>query len=270
MPKFTFFHWARAHPPDAQVPTHLRASVADFVDFAERLLAITLSPQQFCWLEAYALLALQRPTSSEARHVVSLVGQFQWLAGSASRSGTWHRECQPTSLRMLSVNQDELSRTLTQWFLDAARVLAPGTPPLTQEVADSFLELQLLATCLARSRAGDPNVEQDPMGVIAALVERYPDYSVEQQLAIAETPTTLYDARRSWASLPEHQREQIGEHLIGVFGVALPHQQVMPSARPKPVSGKYPARASSTALGSWARCLAQPPIGEPKRVARRS
>jgi len=263
---FTFLRWTQPEAPAVSVPAHLSESVALVVDAAARLLAVILSPRQFCWLEGYAGHALARPTSSEAKHVLSLVELFERLATPESDTGAWCRESQSSVLRSLSGKEDELSRTLTQWFFDATRVLAPGFPPLTQEVADSFFELQLLATCLTRSHAWTADFEQNRAGMLAALIERYPDYSADQQCAIAEMPTTLYDARRSWAGLSGYEREQLGGHLARVFGLATSDSPLTPRVTPREASGVRPA--SPARLG-WARCLSQSLVGEPQRSARR-
>ena len=230
------------------VPPALRALVDGFVDFAGCMLGITLSSQQVAALRAELVRSCADRESEIARAVDAAVASFQGVKGADIKARhAWRQQNQGTWLQQLARTTDPLCRMLAGWHAAATQVLAPGTPPLTREAAESWTELMTFAA--SASAGSDPSLEPpDLEQQIARLAQGYSLLSQRERSLIALAPVTLYETRRAWSGLSADEKRATRARIaaqLGSAGRAGPEAAPPPPPRTEVPPPPPPARTDS-------------------------
>jgi hypothetical protein len=219
--------------PEA-VPSPLRGTVEDFIDFAGCVLGITFADRQIASLRTALVTALSDRGGDAARLVASAVESFQEVKSVDPQTRhAWRQRHQETYLQQLGRAQDPVSRLLSQWQAEARHVLAPGAPPLTREAAESWIELTAFASTPPRD--GDPDIPPPSTleADIARLAQGYTTLSFRQQSVIALAPITLYELRRAWPGLTPDQRRAAMSQLATQLGTRNDRAAATPAIQPQ-------------------------------------
>jgi hypothetical protein len=150
----------------------------------------------------------------------------------------------------------ETSRALLELYDAANEPLAPGDPPLTREMCQSFLEM--LAFMMAATQGVQPQPLTPEMreAWTQQLVGEYPTTSPDQRAWIAGTPLAWATLRAAWPSTSDQDRT----NLIHQWGVELgPALQAMDqAARAAAARGAYSAPVASSQAPSQAPASFEP------------
>ena len=231
---------------DVEITSQLRATIDDFVDCAGSLLGITFAERQITALRTFTMAALADRGSDAKARVEGAVRSFQPVKSADLRNRrAWRERTQAAFLHQVQQAEDELSKLLREWHAEASRILAAGTPPLTREAAESWVEI--IGFAAAASPTGDldisapPNLEWD----ISRLAKEYPNLPLRHQALIALSPIALNELRRAWPGLSLDQRiaaaSQVSRNVNFVGNSSAPSRLVsnppiVPVSSPSPSS----------------------------------
>ena len=233
--------------PASVAPEH-QQRVDQFVDFVGCLLGIVLSERQIGWLRTHTAEALAQPEGDEAALIDASIDAFRAVKDADHQTRhAWRQQNQPRFVEWIADGKDGLSPTLREWHTAAQQVLAKGRPPLTQEAAESWVELSTFASLIVQGKEPGTAAPQNLEGMIARLANEYQTLHPQQQLWIAFAPITLYEIRRSWPVMSAAERDALRGKLAAQFKLQPPQPASPPGAAVTftPESALRPSRRAS-------------------------
>lgn len=157
------------------------------------------------WPEVSALTALLAANGTTTTAVRDLLREQQ----------------QPAMISALRGRSDQASTALVELYDAANPPLAPGSPPLTAEVARAYLSLLSFVDALMEGRDWTPQPPDLEQAFTAQLVAGYGMLTLEQQAWLATLPIEWARTRVLWAQASPPAREQLTRHLVDNLGATV-------------------------------------------------
>lgn len=154
------------------------------------------------------------------RHELSTVVDVHQLAATQGQDvAVYLRELhQPELVAVLRADGRPWAQRLIELYDDAHPPLAPGDPPLTQEVADSYLAILSFVDALMEHRAWTPLEEATRRQFTDQMARQYPGLDPAQQAWLATLPLEWARTRHLWQSGGEPSRSRFRELLVDRYG----------------------------------------------------
>jgi hypothetical protein len=210
---------------DIELPSEIRALV-------ERDLAT--------WPELSALTALLSANGLTTPDVEDLLREQQ----------------QPAMILALRSRSDEASLAVVRLYDAANPPLAPGSPPLTAEVARAYLSLLSFVDALMEGRVWTPQQPELEQAFTSQLVAGYGTLTLEQQAWLATLPVEWARTRVLWAQASPPAREKLTGHLVDSLGATVQATPLLAEPAPSatPVLQSQPAAVApeSADVDPWA------------------
>lgn len=161
---------------------------------------------------------------------------------------------QPAFVGSLRAAHDEASTRLLEVYDRANPPLAPGDPPLTQEVVDSYLGILSFVDALVEGRAWAPLGHDLRVEFTQQMAAQYPSLDRTQQQWLATLPLEWAQTRFLWQAGGENDRLVFRDRLVQAYGATAQATPVLSRPAPSltmPVIGAAAAPAGAApAAGS--------------------
>lgn len=159
---------------------------------------------------------------------------------------------QPAFVGSLRAAHDEASTRLLEVYDRANPPLAPGDPPLTQEVVDSYLGILSFVDALVEGRAWTPLGQDLRAEFTQQMAAQYPSLDRTQQQWLATLPLEWAQTRFLWQAGGENDRLVFRDRLVQAYGATAQATPVLSRPAPSltmPVigAGAAPAGTAPTA-----------------------
>jgi hypothetical protein len=189
-------------------PPLTEESIGRFTEFFEWAFDVQLTNEQDKTLRAYCVDAWTKKKASDMKDVADLVQQQVELARlPAEQRAVVRLQIEPQLLASMRAQPNEpMARWALAVYEASHRVLAPGTPPLTRQTSDAFVEaLFFMAGAVAgQPLTPEPKVKADWARGLAA---GYRELPAELKQQIAAMPLFVATMRLAWPTLPEPEKE---------------------------------------------------------------
>jgi hypothetical protein len=151
----------------------------------------------------------------------------------------------------LRTNSDPWAVALVNAYDAANPAIADGTPPLTQEVVDSYLGILSFVDAIIDNRAWAPMGTAARAEFTRQMATAYPALSPPEQAWLAAIPLEWARTRALWIEASEDQRRDLAQQLVSLYGQTAQATEVLDMADapvPPPVFGATPTttRAPTT------------------------
>jgi hypothetical protein len=193
-------------------------------------------------LRQYTVDAWMKKKASDQKDVLDLVQQQVDLAKLApAQRAAVRLELEP---QLLASMRQQPKEPMARWALAlyeaAHQPLAAGTPPLTRQGTDAFLEVLcfMLGESAGQQVVPDQKLKDEWARGLAA---NYPKMSVELKQQIAAMPAFITTLRLKWPSMPESERAPLRAQWSEQVKSLLPPATAAPAptaqaAAPKPAA----------------------------------
>lgn len=199
-------------------PPLTEETVGRFTEFFEWAFDVHLTVDQRQVLRKYAVDAWSQKKKSDMDDVIQVVGQQVELSKlDAQKRALVRVQVEP---ELLTQMRNQPNEPMAKWALAvyeaSHKVLAPGSPPLTRQSTDAFLDALFF---MAGEVSGQPSVPDQRLkdDWAKGLATNYPKISAELKTQIAGMPLFAAVMRVSWPTLSDGEkaqyRAQWGEQL---------------------------------------------------------
>jgi hypothetical protein len=257
-------------------PPLTQQTADNLAGFFEWLLDAPLTQGQRQEIQEAAVEVWQRGDMETMANILGIVQAFGQVVqlGETQRMQV-RQELQPA---LLAEARQHPGNDLSRWMLqvyDAAHVsIAPGTPPLTRQVAEAYAEVQHFLLGVVATGQARP-IEQDfgPTGRdvwVQAIADDYPRYGPEYQRKLTEMPLFRAAIGEAWPALTAAEQTQLrnqwrpvveamlAETNCDTFASLARSDLVEPTDAHLARYGSCTAPAASPSTGSQARVEARP------------
>jgi hypothetical protein len=183
--------------------------VGRYTEFFEWAFDVHLTGDQRQVLRNYAVDAWTKRKKSDMDDVVGVVQQQIDLAKLPAEQRRYVRvKIEPELLDQMRKQPNEpMARWALAVYESSHKILAPGTPPLTRQSTDAYLESLFFMT---GEVSGQPSVPDRKLkdDWAKALAANYPKMSAELKQQIAGMPLYASTMRMAWPELSEEVKAQ--------------------------------------------------------------
>ena len=190
-------------------PPLTEETVGRFTEFFEWAFDVQLTVEQREVLRKWTVDSWTQKKTSDMNDVVQLVQQQTELAKlDAQQRGLVRLKIEP---ELLSQMRNQPNEPMAKWALavyeSSHRAIAPGTPPLTRQSTDAFLDALFFQV---GEVSGQPSVPDQKLkdDWAKALATNYPKMTPDLKKQIAGMPMQAALLRVSWPSLSAEQKAQ--------------------------------------------------------------
>jgi len=185
-------------------PPLTEETVGRFTEFFEWAFDVHLTNDQCQILRKYAIDSWTRKKKSDMDDIVQTVQQQIDLAKLPADQRRYVRvKIEPELLDQMRKQPNEpMARWALAVYESSHKILAPGTPPLTRQSTDAFLESLFFMTgeVSGKPSVPDQKLKDDWAKTLAA---NYPKMSAEMKQQIAGMPMYASTMRMAWPELSE-------------------------------------------------------------------
>ena len=214
-------------------PPLTEETVGRFTEFFEWAFDVYLTNDQREVLRSYAVDAWTQKKKSDMDDIVSVVQQQIDLAKLPADQRRYVRvKIEPELLDQMRKQPNEpMARWALAVYESSHKTIAPGTPPLTRQSTDAYLESLFFMT---GEVSGQPSVPDQKLkdDWAKTLAANYPKMSAEMKQQIAGMPLYASTMRMAWPELSEEvkarYRVQWAEEL----------KTLLPAPAPEPSPSK--------------------------------
>ena len=204
-------------------PPLTEETVGRLTGFFEWAFDVILTNDQRQVLRKYAVDAWTQGKKIDMDAIVQLGQQQVELSRlDAGQRGLVRLKIEPELLdRMRRQPNDPLARWALALYESSHRAIAPGTPPLTRQSTDAFLESLFF---MVGEVSGQPSVPDRKLKDEWAkgLAANYPKMPAELKQQIAGMPLFMATLRMSWPRLSETEKAQYRTQWAGELKTLLP------------------------------------------------
>lgn len=182
--------------------------IGRFGEYFEWAFDVHLTNDQVNVLRTYSVEVWNKKTKSDMDAIVNVV-QLQVELSRADRKklAVFRASYEPQVIEAMRKQPNE---PMAVWALavyeSSHKVLAPGTPPLTRQTSDAYLEAVFLMLAEAQGlpqETPDAKLKNDWAAATASSYEGMPD-AMKQQ--IAAMPLFVAQMRLNWPTMPESEK----------------------------------------------------------------
>lgn len=240
-------------------PPLTEETVGRFTEFFEWAFDVHLTNEQRLVLRKYTVDSWTQKKQSDMNDVVQLVQQQIELSKlDAQQRGYVRVKIEPELLDQMRKQPNEpMARWALAVYESSHRVIAQGSPPLTRQGTDAFLESLFFEAGVVTGVqvAPDQALKDDWARGLAA---NYPKMSVELKQQIAAMPLYMATMRMSWPQLSESVKAQYRAQWTEQFKALLPAQAPAQAQAAAPQgNGGSPARGTSRGSETVAQMMAE-------------
>ena len=222
-------------------PPLTEETIGRFTEFFEWAFDVRLTNDQNAVLRKYAVDTWTAKDATKEQEVTSLVQvQLELAKLPADQRALVRLKYEP---QLLDSMRKQPKEPMAMWALavyeSSHKVLAPGTPPLTRQGTDAFLEALFF---MAGEVVGEQSVPEAKLKDDWAknLAANYPKMTAESKKQIAGMPLYLASLRLTWPTLPEGEkatyRKQWAEQLKALLPAPAPVAANAPAGGKKSVA----------------------------------
>jgi hypothetical protein len=216
--------------------------IGRFAEFFEWAFDVRLTNDQVDVLRKYSVDTWNKRKKDDIDAIVNVVAlQVELSKADRKQLAVVRANYEPQVLDSMRKQPNE---PMAVWALavyeSSHKVLAPGTPPLTRQTSDAFLEALFLMVGEVSGKRGDVPDEKLKNDWAAALTSKYAQMPAELKKQIAGMPLFVAQMRLNWESLPEAEKARY--RAAWADGV----KSLLPAVAP---AGTGTVAASGTAAG---------------------
>jgi hypothetical protein len=216
--------------------------IGRFAEFFEWAFDVRLTNDQVDVLRKYSVDTWNKRKKDDIDAIVNVVAlQVELSKADRKQLAVVRANYEPQVLDSMRKQPNE---PMAVWALavyeSSHKVLAPGTPPLTRQTSDAFLEALFLMVGEVSGKRGDVPDEKLKNDWAAALTSKYAQMPAELKKQIAGMPLFVAQMRLNWEALPEAEKARY--RAAWADGV----QSLLPAVAP---AGTGTVAASGTAAG---------------------
>jgi hypothetical protein len=204
-------------------PALTEEMVGRFTEFFAWAFDVQLTNDQCDVLRKWTIDSWQQHRKSDIDSVVQLVGQQVEIAKlDAAKRSFIHAQIEPQLLEEMRQQPDEpMARWALSVYEASHKVLVAGTPPLTRQSADAFLEglFFIVGEVAGRRTVPDEQLKKD---WAAALAANYPRMPQEMKQQIAAMPLFVATMRLAWPALAEPEKAKFRSEWAGQVQALMP------------------------------------------------
>jgi hypothetical protein len=208
-------------------PPLTEETVGRFTEFFEWAFDVQLTVEQRQVLRKYAVDAWSQKKKSDMDDVLQVVGQQVELSKlDAPKRALVRAQIEP---ELLTQMRNQPNEPMARWALavyeSSHKVIAPGSPPLTRQSTDAFLDALffMVGEVSGQQSVPDQKLKDD---WAKALATNYPKMAAELKQQIAGMPLFAALMRVSWPAMSNDQkaqcRAQWGEQLKTILPAPAP------------------------------------------------
>lgn len=221
---------AAANPTSAQSPVLIPGNpalteemVGRFTEFFAWAFDVQLTDDQCNVLRNYAIETWRQRKKDDMDTVVTVVGQQIELSKMDKAKRAFIRaQIEPQLLEdMRKQPHDPMARWALAVYGSSHKVLAAGSPPLTRQSTDAFLEALFFMAGEASGQRTRPD-EKLQNDWASALAANYSNMSEELKLQIAAMPLFVATMRVAWPEMPEAEKAKLRTAWAGQVQALLP------------------------------------------------
>jgi hypothetical protein len=204
-------------------PLLTEETVGRLTEFFEWAFDVHLTNDQSQVLRKYAIDSWTRKKKSDMDDIVQTVQQQIDLAKLSAEERRYVRvKIEPELLDQMRAQPNEpMARWALAVYESSHKIIAPGTPPLTRQSTDAYLETLFFMTgeVSGQSPVPDRKLADDWAKALAA---NYPNTSPELKQQIAGMPLFLATMRMAWPRLSESVKAKYREQWAKELKTLLP------------------------------------------------
>ncbi|NJD69413.1 MAG: hypothetical protein FIA90_12345 [candidate division NC10 bacterium] len=225
-------------------PPLTEETVGRLTEFFEWAFDVYLTNEQRQVLRNYAVDAWKQRKKSDTDDIVQLARQQVELSTlDAGQRALVRMKIEPELLdRMRKQPNEPMARWALGVYEASHRPIAGGTPPLTRQSTDAYLETLFFMVGEVSGQHSVPDRKQKDDWA-QALAAGYPKMSAEQKQQIAGMPLLMATLRVSWPMLSESEKAQYRTQWAGQLKPLLPAPaQTASPAKPAGPGGRKTAQ----------------------------
>lgn len=219
-------------------PPLTEETVGRFTEFFEWAFDVQLTVEQRQVLRKWTVDSWTQKKTSDMNDVVQLVQQQTELAKlDAQQRHLVRLKIEP---ELLGQMRNQPNEPMAKWALAvyeaSHRAIAPGTPPLTRQSTDAFLDALffMVGEVSGQQSVPDQKLKDDWAKALAA---NYPKMTAELKQQIAGMPMQAALLRVSWPALSDEQKAQYRVQWAEQLTTLLPAQAPAQQASQGPAGG---------------------------------
>lgn len=182
--------------------------IGRFAEFFEWAFDVRLTNDQCNVLRKYSVDIWNKQTKSDMDAIVNVV-QLQVELSKVDRKqlAVLRANYEPQVLDSMRKQPDEPMAVWALAVYEAShKILAAGTPPLTRQTSDAFLEAVFLMLGEVQGKRDEVPDEQLKNAWAAAMTNSYPRIPDEMKKQIAQMPLFVAQMRLNWPTMPESEK----------------------------------------------------------------
>lgn len=249
-----------AHFPIAGSPPLTLNMVRTATDFFQWLLDASLTVEQRQQFRDSIAESWRARKQDEIQATVNVI-QF---ANQLDRKTAQEREVyrQVLQTKLLAQMRAQPGTMMAGWVLNiydsAHKAIAPGNPPLTQQVVDAYAEAVSFMLREAMGKAFYAADRSFKDALTTDLIARYPQLSNEEQAAMGRIPLAWALLQAKWPTIPSDEQEKLRAqwrtNLQPIISKADPAASVPNAAKP---SSSLDQQMNKEAQKLWVNSLSQ-------------
>ena len=215
---------AAAAPPGAVLvtgnPPLTQATVDQVGAFWEWMFHAPLTSGQQAGLRQELIAIWEKGNLVEIQGTAGVIGQHRELARMPEADLEVRRQALlPQVVELLERSESEgISRWALALYRSSHKPLAAGTPPLTRQASDAYLEVLCFMSNQANGQAYVPDLQMKD-GWATALAAGYARLGAEHQALVSRMPALRAALVASWPKLSAGEREQFQQAWARQLGI---------------------------------------------------
>jgi hypothetical protein len=182
--------------------------IGRFAEYFEWAFDVRLTNDQINVLRKYSVTAWTQRKKDDMDAIVNVVAlQIELSKTDRKQLAVVRANYEPQVLESMRKQPNE---PMAVWALavyeSSHKVLAPGTPPLTRQTSDAFLEALFIMVGEVSGKRDEVPDEQLKNDWAAALTKRYAQFTDGMKKQIAAMPMFVAQMRLNWDAVPEPEK----------------------------------------------------------------
>jgi hypothetical protein len=182
--------------------------IGRFAEYFEWAFEMRLTNDQVSVLRRYSVDIWKKRSQSDMDAVVNVVRlQVELSKADPKQLAVIRANYEPQVLDALRKQPNE---PMAVWALavyeSSHKILAAGTPPLTRQTSDAFLEAVFLMLGEVQGKRGEVPNAQLKNDWAASMTSGYPRFPDEMKKQMAAMPLFVAQMRLNWAAIPEPEK----------------------------------------------------------------
>jgi hypothetical protein len=182
--------------------------IGRFAEYFEWAFEMRLTNDQVSVLRNYSVEVWKKPSKSDMDAVVNVVRlQVELSKADPKQLAVIRANYEPQVLDALRKQPHE---PMAVWALavyeSSHKILAAGTPPLTRQTSDAFLEAVFLMLGEVQGKPAEVPNAQLKNDWAASMTSGYPRFPDEMKKQMAAMPLFVAQMRLNWAAMPESEK----------------------------------------------------------------